>query len=55
MTLFCLGYNPHLAQPFPTPLATNQTKILYPKPLKHLNKTKLRFNKSKKQFFKDIS
>ena len=30
-------------QPFPsqfllTPLAANQTKILYPKPLKHLNK-----------------
>ena len=25
--------------PLPTPLATNQTKIPYPKPLKHSNKT----------------
>ena len=25
--------------PLPTPLATNKTKIPYPKPLKHSNKT----------------
>ena len=34
-------------QPTPyTHLATNQTIIPYPKPLKHSNKTKLRFLKS---------
>ena len=31
----------------PPPLATNQTKISYPKPIKHSNKTKLRLNESK--------
>ena len=37
-----------LAQPLPTPPpATNQTKIPYPKPLKHLNKSKLRLNEIK--------
>ena len=31
----------------PPPLATNQTIIPYPKPLKHSNKTKLSLNESK--------
>ena len=44
------GYNPP-AQPIPpTPLATYQTKIPYPKLLKHSNKTKLRFYESKNNF-----
>ena len=34
------------------PLTTNETKISYPKPLKHSNKTKLRLNEE--QFFKYI-
>ena len=38
------GIQPSLAQPLSPPLATNQTKIPHPKPLKHSNKTKLRLN-----------
>ena len=42
-----------LAQPIPTlPFATNQTKIPYPKPIKHSNKTKLRLNGSKNNSLK---
>ena len=37
---------PPLAQPLPNPLATNQTKIPYPKTLKHSNKIELRLNES---------
>ena len=39
--------------PYPppsSPFATSQTKSVYPKPLKNLNKTKLRLNKSKNNF-----
>ena len=39
-------------KPLPTlPCVTNQTKIPYPKPLKHSNKTVLRLNKSENKIY----
>ena len=60
MIFFCFKYNIHSQKSIDVyilyckcnPLATNQTKIPYPKPLKHLNKTKLRLNESKNNSLK---
>ena len=41
-------------QLLPNPLPTKQTKIPYPKPLKHSNKTKLRLNESENNSLKII-